>query len=98
MGECSLYRHIYIYAKKTKLVLRRFSIHKVGIQEVVIHVKAQVRIDHAGLVVRRRHHPAVRSPRVRHLLVPAVVELEASQGLEILKATVDILIKITGKR
>ena len=95
MGECFLYRHIYIYAKE-KLNSSSgglASIHKVGIQEVVIHVKAQVRIDHAGLVVGRRHHPAVRSPGVRHLLVPAVVELEASQGLEILKATGDILRK-----
>eukprot|EP00438_Fugacium_kawagutii_P014556 Skav232299 [mRNA] locus=scaffold882:441077:441703:+ [translate_table: standard] len=60
------------------ILLRRLSIHKVGIQEVIVHVKAQICIDHGGLVVWCWHHPSVREPGVGHLLVPTVVELEAS--------------------
>ena len=60
------------------ILLRRLRIHKVGVQEVVVHAEAKVRIDHGGGVVRGRHHPTVAGPGVGHLLVPGVVKLEAT--------------------
>mmetsp|Transcript_109421 Transcript_109421/g.153107 ORF Transcript_109421/g.153107 Transcript_109421/m.153107 type:complete len:223 (-) Transcript_109421:361-1029(-) len=55
-----------------------FGIHKVGVQEIIVDIKAQVCIDNSGAVVGCWHYPAIGSPGVRHLLIPTVVELEAS--------------------
>ena len=54
------------------------GIDEVGVQEEVVHIEAEVCVDDGRLVVGSRHDPAVASPGVGDLLIPAVVELEAS--------------------
>mmetsp|Transcript_43616 Transcript_43616/g.60589 ORF Transcript_43616/g.60589 Transcript_43616/m.60589 type:complete len:203 (-) Transcript_43616:535-1143(-) len=61
-----------------RVLLRWHCIDKVGVKEVIVHVKVQVLVDDGGLVVRRRENPAITKPGVGQLLVPTIVELEAT--------------------
>ena len=60
------------------VLLGRHGIDEVGVKEEVIHIEVLVRVDNGGLIVGSGHDPSVASPGVGDLLIPAVVELEAS--------------------
>mmetsp|Transcript_35700 Transcript_35700/g.66492 ORF Transcript_35700/g.66492 Transcript_35700/m.66492 type:complete len:308 (+) Transcript_35700:260-1183(+) len=56
----------------------RHGVDEIRVKEVIVDIKAQVLVDDRCLVVRRGQHPTVAEPGIGQLLVPTIVELEAS--------------------